>query len=88
MTLDLRDLHLARPHRRDRHLSPSVRDFILGDCKFVALASPDDELTLASVGDLASDGIIEEAVLQAVNDETFETIESLANLPAFSALER
>jgi hypothetical protein len=52
----------------------------------VALASPDDELTLAPVGDLASDGIIEKSMLQAVNDETFKTIERFANLPAFGAL--
>ena len=59
---------------------------MLGYYEFVALASPDDELTLAPVGDLASDGIIEESMLQAVNDETFKTIERFANLPAFGAL--
>jgi hypothetical protein len=59
---------------------------MLGYYEFVALASPDQEFTLAPVGDKTSNGIIEEAVLQAVDDETFKTIERLANLPAFGAL--
>ena len=83
MTLDLRDLHLGRPHRRDRR-SPaaSARQFVLGDSEFVALAGADHELAFAAVGDLAGDGIVEEAVLEPVDDKPFEAVERLADLSA------
>ena len=54
----------------------------------MALARPDHELALAAVGDLAGDRIVEEAVLQAIDDEPFEPVEGLADLPALGALER
>jgi len=81
MTLGLRDLHLERPHRRDRrYRAASARHFVLCDSEHVALAGPDHELALAAVGDLAGDGIVEEAVLQTFDDKPFETVEGLADL--------
>ena len=35
---------------------------------------------IAAVGDLAGDGIVEEAVLQTFDDKPFETVEGLADL--------
>ena len=41
MTLDLSDLHLGRPHRRDRRIVAALaRHFVLGDRELVALAGP------------------------------------------------
>ena len=81
MTLDLRDLHLERPHRRDRrYRAASARHFVPCDREHVALAGPDHELALAAFVDLAGDGIVEEAVLQAIDDKPFETVEGLADL--------
>ena len=65
---------------------PSARDFTFRDGELVALARPDQEVAL-TFDDLASDGIVEEAVLQAIYDETFKAIEGLTNLPALGALE-
>src|SRR5215469_4517699 len=80
MTLGLRDLHLERPHRRDRrYRAASARHFVLCDSEHVALAGPDHELALAAV-DLAFDGKVEEAVLQTIDDKPFETGEGLADL--------
>ena len=66
----------------------SARHFVLGDSELVALAGADHELAFAAIGDLAGDGILEEAVLQTIDDKTFETVESLADLSALGALER
>jgi hypothetical protein len=54
----------------------------------VAFACPDHELAPAAVGDLAGDRIVEEAVLQAIDDERLEPVKGLADLPVFGALER
>jgi hypothetical protein len=43
-------------------------------------------MALAAVPNLARDRIIEEAVLQAIDDQPFQTIEHLADLPAGNAL--
>src|SRR5215469_6782450 len=81
MTLGLRDLHLERPHRRDRRYRAALaRHFVLCDSELVALAGPDHELALAAFSDLAGDGIVEEAVLQTIDDKPFETVEGLADL--------
>jgi len=81
MTLDLRDLHLERPHRRDRrYRAASAQHFVLCDSEYVALAGPDHEPALAAGGDLAGDGIVEKAVLQTFDDKPFETVEGLADL--------
>src|SRR6516165_1461137 len=78
MTLGLRDLHLERPHRRDRrYRAASAQHFILCDREQVALAGLDLELALS---DLAGDGIFEEAVLQTIDDKPFETVQGLADL--------
>ena len=45
-------------------------------------------MAFAAVGDLAGDGIVEEAVLQAIDDKPFEAVEGLADLSALGALER
>jgi hypothetical protein len=81
MTLGLRDLHLERPHRRDRrYRAASARHFVLCDSEHVALAGPDHELALAAVSDLAGDGKVEVAVVQTIDDKPFETVEGLADL--------
>ena len=54
----------------------------------MALASTYYELALAAVGDLASDRIVEEAMLQAIDNEPFEQVDCLADLAAIGALER
>ncbi len=54
----------------------------------MAFARPDHELALAAVGDLAGDRIVEEAVLQAIDDESFEPVERFADLAVLGALER
>ena len=46
------------------------------------LAGPDHELTLAAVADFAGDRVVEEAVLEPIDDEPFETVEGFADLPA------
>jgi len=48
----------------------------------MAFAGADHEIALAAVSDLASDRIIEEAVPQSVDDESFQAIERLADLIA------
>src|SRR6202034_863604 len=77
-----------RPRLRDRWSCASARHLVRRDGELVALARPDHELALAAVGDLARDRIDEEAVLQAIDDEPFEPVEGLADLPALGALER
>ena len=69
-------------------VAASARHFVLGDRELVALAGADHELALAAVADLAGDRIVEEAVLEAIDDKPFETVEGLADLPAVGALER
>ena len=66
----------------------SARHFVLGDSELVALAGADHELPFAAVGDLAGDGIVEEAMLEAFDDKPFKTVERLADLSTFGALER
>ena len=67
----------------------SARQFVLGDRELVALAGVDDEFAaFAAIGNLAGDGILEESMPQTVDDKTFETVESLADLSALGALAR
>ena len=61
-----------------------MRHFVLGDGEFVALAGADHELALATVGDLAGDGIVEEAMLEPFDDKPFEAIERVADLSAWA----
>lgn len=54
----------------------------------MALASAYYELTLAAIRDLAGDRIVEEAVLEAFDNEPFEQVDCFADLAAIGALER
>jgi hypothetical protein len=66
----------------------SARHFVLGDSELVRLAGADHELAFAAVGDLAGDGVVEEAMLEAFDDKPFKTVERVADLSALGALER
>jgi hypothetical protein len=61
MALDLRDLHLERPRRRDRRLA-STRQLVLPDRELVTLARSDHELPSPVFANLASERIFEKAV--------------------------
>ncbi len=54
----------------------------------MAFAGADHELAFATIGNFASDGIVEEAMLEPFDDKPFETVEGLADLPALGALEQ
>ena len=48
---------------------------MFGDRELVAFASADHELPLAAVGDLAGNRVVEEAVLQAIDDNSKESVQ-------------
>ena len=88
MTLDLRDLHLERPHRRDRQSPPRQRGTSSsGIVNLCDLAGADHELAFAAIANLAGDGTVEEAMPEPFDDKPFETVERLADLSARGALE-
>ena len=81
MTLELSDLHLERPHRRDRrYRAASARQFVLGNSELVALTRLDHEFASVPFPDGARNRKPEMTVLQPVKDHLLKTGESLAEL--------
>jgi hypothetical protein len=69
MTLDPKGFaSWASPSQGSPVIAASARHFLLGDREFVALALADHQLALAAIRNLASDRIVEEAVLQPIYD--------------------
>src|SRR5262249_50819058 len=84
-----RDLHLGRPHRRDRcSRAASERQFFIADSELVRVAGTDHKVALAAVADLTNDRIFKEAVLEPIDDERFQTVERFADLPTGDTLQR
>lgn len=83
ITLDLDGDLSRRPHPRDRRSQAALaRHFLLGDSELMALAGPDHELAFSAVADLATDGIVKEAMAQSIDDDPFEERERLGELAA------
>ena len=81
MTLELSDLHLERPHRRDRRIVAALaRQFFLRNRELVALAGLNHDFTPVALADDARNRAPEVTVTEPVEDYLQESVKHVAEL--------